>query len=160
MAATIIAKNPLAYGFTVSTYEPFTYDEIVLEESADLRLIAQCANCTYQEIKELNPEIRRWVTPPHFSRYTLRLPAGRKETFLENYAAVPAEQKIKWERHEVRQGDSLAGLAKQWTEKEPARSREAPAHTERYHNQAVRSRLPVDCRGRSTAAGALQGPAR
>jgi membrane-bound lytic murein transglycosylase D len=114
MAATIIAKNPLAYGFTVSTYEPLKYDEIVLEESADLRLIAQCANCTYQEIKELNPEIRRWVTPPHFSRYTLRLPAGRKDSFMENYAAVPAEQKIKWERHEVRQGETLAGLAKQY----------------------------------------------
>jgi membrane-bound lytic murein transglycosylase D len=114
MAATIIAKNPVAYGFTVSTYEPFKYDEVVLEESADLRLIAQCANCTYQEIKELNPEIRRWVTPPHFSRYTLRLPAGRKEFFLENYAAVPAEQKIKWERHEVKHGDTLAGLAKKY----------------------------------------------
>ena len=86
----------------------------MLEESVDLRLIARCADCTYEEIKELNPEIRRWVTPPHFSRYTLRLPAGRKEAFLTNYAAVPAEQKIKWERHEVRQGETLAALAKKY----------------------------------------------
>jgi membrane-bound lytic murein transglycosylase D len=114
MAATIIAKNPEAYGFSVSNIEPFKYDEIVLEESTDLRLIARCAGCTYQEIKELNPEIRRWVTPPHFSKYTLRIPSGKKEAFLENFAMVPSEQKIKWERHEVKGGETLSSLAMQY----------------------------------------------
>ena len=114
MAATIIAKNPEAYGFSVTTVDPYQYDEVVLEESADLRLIARCADCTYQEIKELNPEIKRWVTPPHFSKYTLKIPFGKKETFLANYAAIPPEQKIKWERHEVRKGETLSSLAKQY----------------------------------------------
>jgi len=114
MAATIIAKNPGAYGFIASKYDPYKFDEVVVEQSTDLRLIARCAGCSYGELKELNPEIRRWVTPPQFSRYTLRIPAGKKETFLANYAAIPPEQKIKWERHEVRKGDTLAGLAKQY----------------------------------------------
>lgn len=114
MAATIIAKNPEAYGFSVTTVDPYQYDEVVLEESADLRLIARCADCTYQEIKELNPELKRWVTPPHFSKYTLKIPFGKKETFLANYAAIPPEQKIKWERHEVRKGETLSSLAKQY----------------------------------------------
>ena len=114
MAATIIAKNPLAYGFTVSSFDPFKYDETVIEDSTDLRLIAKCANCTYEEIKELNPELRRWITPPQADRYTLRLPSGRKETFLANYAAIPPEQKIKWERHEVKRGETLAALAKEY----------------------------------------------
>ena len=114
MAATIIAKNPEAYGFSVPTVEPFKYDEVVLEESTDLRLIARCAGCTYEDIKELNPEIRRWVTPPQYSKYTLRIPAGTKEAFLVNYAAIPPEQKIKWERHEVKRGETLSSLAKQY----------------------------------------------
>ncbi len=114
MAATIIAKNPESYGFTVTAYEPFKYDEVVIGESTDLRLIARCAGSTYEEIKELNPEIRRWVTPPQYSRYTLRIPPGKKETFLANYTAIPPEQKIKWERHEVTKGETLAGLAKQY----------------------------------------------
>jgi len=115
MAATIIAKNPEAYGFTVSKYEPFKYDEITLEESTDLRLVARCAGCTYEEIKELNPELRRWVTPPHVTRYTLRLPVGKKELFLANFAATPAEQKIKWERHEVKKGETLSQIANQYS---------------------------------------------
>jgi membrane-bound lytic murein transglycosylase D len=114
MAATIIAKNPEAYGFSINHVSPYSYDEVVIEESTDLRMIAQCAGCTYQEIKELNPEIRRWVTPPHFSRYVLRLPSGTKEAFLTNFAAIPPEQKLRWERHEVSQGDTLSSLAKQY----------------------------------------------
>ncbi len=114
MAATIIAKNPEAYGFTLANYEPFKFDEVLIEESTDLRLIARCAECTYEEIKELNPELRRWVTPPHFDKYVLRIPPGKKDLFLANFAAVPPEQKVKWERHEVRKGETLASLSKQY----------------------------------------------
>jgi len=114
MAATIIAKNPEAYGFTVTAGDPYKFDEVVIEESTDLRLIARCAGCTYQDIKELNPEIKRWVTPPQYDKYTLRIPFGKKETFLANYAAIPPEQKIKWERHEVRKGETLSSLAKKY----------------------------------------------
>ncbi len=114
MAATIIAKNPEAYGFAVTKFDPFKFDLVTVDESTDLRLIARCAGCTYEEIMELNPEIRRWVTPPQFDKYAVRIPAGKKDLFLANYAAVPPEQKIKWDRHEVRHGETLAGLAKQY----------------------------------------------
>jgi membrane-bound lytic murein transglycosylase D len=114
MAATIIAKNPAAYGFSASPNDPYKFDEVVVEESTDLRLIARCADCTYEEIKQLNPELRRWVTPPQFDRYTVRIPAGKKEKFQANYAAIPPEQKIKWERHEVRSGETLVALAAEY----------------------------------------------
>ncbi|OGW34650.1 MAG: hypothetical protein A2X58_00330 [Nitrospirae bacterium GWC2_56_14] len=114
MAATILAKNPEAYGFSVTSIEPFNFDEVVVDQSTDLRLIARCANCTYEEVKELNPEIKRWVTPPQYARYVLRIPNGRKDIFLENYAAIPAEQKIKWERHLVQKGETLAVLARKY----------------------------------------------
>jgi membrane-bound lytic murein transglycosylase D len=114
MAATIIAKDPTAYGFTESDVKPFTFDEIVLNESADLRLIARCAESTYEEIKELNPELKRWATPPHFNTYLLRIPPGKKNIFLANFAAVPADQKIKWERHEVQRGETLSSIAKSY----------------------------------------------
>jgi len=112
MAATIIAKNPESYGFAVTDVKPFKYDEIVLSESTDLRLIARCADSTYEEIKELNPELKRWATPPHYDKYVLRIPPGKKEAFLANFAAVPPDQKIKWERHEVQSGETLSSIAK------------------------------------------------
>ena len=114
MAATIIAKNPEAYGFTMPPVNPFVYDEVVITESTDLRLIARCANSTYRDIKDLNPELKRWVTPPDTTNYVLRIPKGSRDQFLANYTAVPEDQKIRWERHLVGKGDSLASLAKQY----------------------------------------------
>ncbi len=86
----------------------------MVDQSTDLRLIARCANCAYEEIKELNPELKRWVTPPQYANYVVKIPTGSKDLFLSNYAAVPAEQKIKWERRLVQKGDTLAGLARKY----------------------------------------------
>lgn len=159
MAATIIAKNPEAYGFMVNAYEPFTFDEVVLEESTDLRLAARCAECTYEEIKELNPEIKRWVTPPHYARYTLRLPAGKKEIFLTNYAAVPNEQKIRWERHEVVRGETLAGIAKQYNTTAEA-IRDINGLKKNRITPGKHLLIPVDVNGRAQEVGYLaQAPA-
>jgi len=115
MAATMISKNPEAYGFTVpEKAAPYEFDEVEISESTDLRLIARCAECTYEEVKELNPELKRWITPPQMTNYVLRLPKGTKMAFLSNMAAVPADQKIRWERHLVRKGDTLSGIAKEY----------------------------------------------
>jgi membrane-bound lytic murein transglycosylase D len=114
MAATIIAKNPEAYGFIVQPAGPLVFDEVVITESTDLRLIARCAGTTYETVKELNPELKRWVTPPDTANYILRLPRGTKTAFNANYQNLPADQKIRWERHLVVKGSTLAGISKQY----------------------------------------------
>lgn len=154
MAATIIAKNPEAYGFVASKYEPFKYDEVVLEESTDLRLAARCAECTYQELKELNPELRRWATPPHVGAYTLRIPAGKKEVFLKNFAAITPDQKIKWERHEVQKGDTLAGIAKQYNTS-PEAIRDVNGLKKNVVKPGKHLLIPVDMNAKAPEAGAL-----
>lgn len=111
MAATIIAKNPEAYGFTIPVAGPFAYDEVAVDESTDLRLAARCAGCSYREIKELNPSLKRWATPPQNEPYVLRIPAGTRETFLASLAAVPREQMIRWTRHEVVEGETVTTIA-------------------------------------------------
>lgn len=114
MAATIIAKDPESYGFAVQPYDLFVYDEVILAESTDLRLAARCAGTTYEAIKELNPELKRWVTPPDAANYALRIPKGTAAAFAANFADVPADQKIRWERHLVARNETLSGIAKQY----------------------------------------------
>ncbi len=114
MAATIMAKNPEAYGFTVQPYDLFVFDEVVVTESIDLRLAARCAGTTYEVIKELNPELKRWVTPPDATNYVLRVPKGTGSAFATSFTAVPADQKIRWERHLVAKGETLASIATQY----------------------------------------------
>jgi len=154
MAATIIAKNPEAYGFSVTTVNPYLYDEVVIEESTDLRLIARCADCTYQDIKELNPEIKRWVTPPQYAKYTLRIPFGKKEAFLANYTTIPQEQKIKWERHEVRKGETLSSLAKQYNTN-PEAIRDINGLKKNRIAPGKHLLIPIDINGKNTDASYL-----
>ena len=154
MAATIIAKNPEAYGFSLSPVEPYAFDEVIITESTDLRLIAECAGTTYETVKELNPELKRWVTPPDATRYALRLPVGTGGRFLENYRGIPMERKIRWERHLVKNGETLATIAKQYG---------TTPETIRDVNGLRRDRItpgkhllvPVDTIGRSSELGSL-----
>lgn len=114
MAATIIAKNPEKYGFSPELREPLRFDEVVIKHPTDLRVIAQAVGVTYKELKELNPELRSTITPFDYINYTLMLPYGTKETYLENIAKIPLEERIIQLRHRVRWGEALSTLARRY----------------------------------------------
>jgi membrane-bound lytic murein transglycosylase D len=154
MAATIIAKNPEAYGFSVTSADPFAYDEVVIGECTDLRLIARCAGTTYEAIKELNPELRRWVTPPDVKNYTIRLPKGAKETFMANFAAIPPDQRIRWERHEVEKGDTLSAVAKRYNTT-PEAIRDVNGLRKNRLSPGKHLLIPVDISGKTQDVASL-----
>ncbi len=112
IAAAIIASDPGKYLFTVPSRGQFEYDEVVVGRSTDLRSIAYYANTTFAEIKRLNPELNREVTPPDVMGYALRLPKGAKQTFLKQIspattAAFAGNEKGEEEQHEFTIAGSL-----------------------------------------------------
>ena len=95
LASVIIASAPVAYGFSLPSGDPFTYEEIAVPNSTDLGLIALFANTTVKHIKRLNPELRRGSTPPDMAPYVLRLPKGANQALFfaalfENRASLGA----------------------------------------------------------------------
>jgi membrane-bound lytic murein transglycosylase D len=114
MAATIIAKNPEKYGFNLNYHEPLQYDEVVIDRPTDLQLIAKTAGVTYEEVKELNPELRQSVTPLGYDDYRLKLPVGAKAAFEERFAQIPEWEKTVWLKHVVRRGETLASIARKF----------------------------------------------
>ena len=113
IAASLIAANPGDFGFEDIEYnQPMSYDEVELDSPVDLSVAAECAGTDIEVIRKLNPELRRWCTPPDASPYTLRVPEGTKETFLEKLAAVPEEERLTMERYTVRRGDSFWRISK------------------------------------------------
>jgi hypothetical protein len=98
MAAALIARDPAAYGFRVPEDEPLRYDEVVIEESMDLGIVAFCTDSTYAMIKSLNPEINDRFTPPDVPRYLLKIPEGKKKIFAVRSAEIrEAALRIPWE---------------------------------------------------------------
>lgn len=113
IAAKMIATDPGAYGFGDLDYHaPFAYDEVFIDSPIDLEAAARCAETSLQVIKELNPEIRRWSTPPNVSPYPLRIPVGKKEIFMENLSRVPDDERFSVARYTVRRGDTLTRISK------------------------------------------------
>ncbi len=114
MAATIIAKDPRRYGFDLQVDNPLSWDTVWVDRCTDLRMAAKCATSTYKEIKELNPELLRWCTPPRISKYPLKVPKGKGEIFYANYAKIPPNKRVVWKRHRVRRGETLSQIAERY----------------------------------------------
>lgn len=112
IAAKLIATDPDNYGFVDQEYyPPFKYDEVVVEKPVDLDVAAECAETTLEVIRELNPELRRWSTPPNVSAYALRIPYGKKDLFMENLARISDEERFSIASYTAKKGDTLKKIS-------------------------------------------------
>jgi membrane-bound lytic murein transglycosylase D len=116
IAAALIAKEPEKYGFKDLEYHaPMAYDQVRVHGGTSLAVAAKLAGIKVHDLSDLNPELRRWCTPPNRSRYTLRIPAGRKAAFETAYAKLPAQDRnarIGTIKVKVRRGDTLGRIAR------------------------------------------------
>lgn len=112
IAVTRIAMFPERHGFTgITLADSLEYDIVTIDDCVDLRILAECAGTEVSVLRELNPELLRWCTPPGVTGYRLRIPTGTSETFAENYAKVPPEKKKDWATHTVKRGETLSEIA-------------------------------------------------
>ncbi len=112
IAARTIAVSPEDYGFRDIEYqEPFVYDEVELESPLTLDIVARCAETTVAEIKELNPELRRWSTPPHIQGYKVKIPRGMREKFLANLSKIPEGKRFTVKVYRVKRGDTVSRIS-------------------------------------------------
>ncbi|ATB42469.1 lytic transglycosylase [Cystobacter fuscus] len=116
IAAALIAKHPNAFGFAEDEFvyeSPLAFDEVKLTEAVDLDVVARAAGASVLEVQELNPELRRWCTPPASAKnpYTLRLPQGTRQRFTENFAQLATKDRLAFRVHRVKRGDTLSQIA-------------------------------------------------
>ena len=114
IAATIMAKNPKKYGFYIEKQKPVEYDTVMISEAVDLNVVAKCIDTTFAAIKELNPAVKRWCTPPGIGDFILNIPIGTKDKFVVKYAKIPDKEKRSWVRHKIRSGETLSTIAKKY----------------------------------------------
>lgn len=115
IAVVRMAMNPRAYGFHIpERAEPLKYDVVEINDCLDLNVLAHCAETDLQTIRELNPELLQWCTPPGVTGYRLRIPQGKSDIFSQRYAAIPEEQKRDWAIHKVKKGETLSAIARRY----------------------------------------------
>jgi membrane-bound lytic murein transglycosylase D len=111
LAAVVLAKAPERYGFTVTPDERPDFERVPIEGAFDLRVIAECAGEPVEEIRELNPELRRLATPADRT-FSLRVPPGRAQTVATCVAELPAEKRVNFRKVVVRRGQTFATIAR------------------------------------------------
>ena len=116
LAATIMAKNPQDYGFTIKRKrkKSYSYDIVTIEKSADLTVLARAAGTSFKNLQALNPELRQSATPSE--TYKLKIPYGSKDKFIKNYNALPENERFapQFISHKVRNGESLWYIARKY----------------------------------------------
>jgi membrane-bound lytic murein transglycosylase D len=113
IASVIVAKHPEQYGFTEPRETPWDYDHIEVPDALDLEFLASKSGIPLDDLRELNPAIRRDLTPARGTT-TLRLPSG---TAADAQAVLDSNPRDKWAPrmiHTVREGDSLYVIARKY----------------------------------------------
>jgi membrane-bound lytic murein transglycosylase D len=115
IAAALIAKDPEKYGFVDIEYqEPLQYEKVKVPAVTALKLIARACEISLEELKDLNPELLRWCTPPDHPSYEIKIPVGSKDLFLKNFEALSPGDQFQFKTHIVKRGDTLSGIAKRY----------------------------------------------
>jgi len=112
IAVARMAMDPARYGFQgITRADSLQYDVVTIDDCIELQILAECAETDVATLRELNPEILQWCTPPGVTGYRLRIPPGRSDTFAAKLAQVPREELRDWLVHTVRRGETLSGIA-------------------------------------------------
>jgi len=110
IAAALIAKHPERFGFKVDYEAPWDADEVYIPEATDLHVIAKTAGITIEQLRDLNPELRRFCTPP--AGWTIRLPKGTKDAFVAEFEKLDAAERLSFTEHKVEKGEPIGKIAR------------------------------------------------
>jgi len=112
LAAVIIAKNPTRYGFDVALPTPPAFERVTVPGALDLRIIAEWAGTSVEDIQVLNPELRRTTTPS--SAHDLKVPMGTAATLQSKLATADPSLFTTFKFYSVKRGDTIVSIARQF----------------------------------------------
>ncbi len=114
-AATIIAKEPEKYGFGHVEFEnPIQWEEVTINKAVELSTIAEALGVSTKELKTLNPELLRGVTPPNRKNYKLKVPVGKTDRYWAVVDDLPTSAQTSWVRHKIRRGETVSTIASRY----------------------------------------------
>jgi membrane-bound lytic murein transglycosylase D len=109
-----IFGNPEKYGLEIQPVSnELSYEIVELSGQIDLALAADLAGITINELYQLNPAFNRWATAPN-GPHRLLLPKDKSQQFKTALQKVPAEKRINWVRHKIKNGETLSQISRRY----------------------------------------------
>ncbi len=116
IATLHVVNNPRKYGLdTVVLDSPLKYETVGVSKRIRLKDVARTIRSSENELKLLNPELRKRIIPG--SRYPLRVPPLKGQILMAQLNSIPmtsAPPRRTYVKHRVKQGETLSGIAKHY----------------------------------------------
>jgi len=119
LALALVAKEPQLYGVEVDPEKPPQIEMVSLTHPIDLHLVADASSADLDDLRVLNPELLRNVTPNQ-PGFQLKLPAGTAKAFEDNVQQVPEDKWTSWRLHSTETGETLSDIARHYRVTVPA----------------------------------------
>lgn len=114
LALSHIIADPEKYNITLPALSDAPYfARVDTLSQIDLAQAATLAGISIDELYLLNPGFNRWATDPK-GPHRLFIPIDRVQQFNTGLQAIPADERIRWERYKIKRGDSLIRIAKKY----------------------------------------------
>ncbi len=112
LAMKRLVRDPESFGLEFSPIPNSPYfARVATHGQVNLKLAAEIAGISPEELYELNPAFHRWATDPAGPHYLL-LPLDAADVFSENLEQLSPDQRLGVAHYSVRRGDSVASVAR------------------------------------------------
>jgi membrane-bound lytic murein transglycosylase D len=114
LAMKRLMAEPERYGleFAVIPNEPY-FAVIDTDSQIDLKIAAQLAGTSYDELVALNPGYNRWATDPD-GPHRLLVPIDNADGFETGLKTLSPDDRVRYAVHEVTRRETLAMIARQY----------------------------------------------
>tara|TARA_Y100000768_G_scaffold86946_1_gene62295 strand:+ start:1112 stop:2713 length:1602 start_codon:yes stop_codon:yes gene_type:complete len=111
LALVEIITNPKRYSIKLPyiSSDPF-FETVDIKSQLDLSIAAELAEIELNDLYNLNAGFNRWATSPD-GPHRLLLPTDKAESFRDALMTLPEHQRVRWERHNVKFGETLSEIA-------------------------------------------------
>jgi membrane-bound lytic murein transglycosylase D len=117
IAAAIIAKDPEKFGFDGIKYDmPIPYQKVTVPGGVSIISVSRAAEVNPDDVRFLNPELLRGITPPDMPEYTIKVPGPVAPGFAGTLALwLEKERRVKdISAYKVKKNDSIDGIMKKY----------------------------------------------
>ena len=114
LAMRRLVADPESYDISISPIpnQPY-FARVETHGQIELKVAAEIAGVTDEELYELNPAFHRWATDPKGPHYLL-LPVDGAQVFTQNVSQLSEDQRMHSQMYTVGRGDSVASVAKRF----------------------------------------------
>jgi len=114
LAVAEIVSNPSKYNITLKAIANTRYfKQVDIDSQIDLATAGDLSELSIEELYTLNPGFNRWATDPE-GPHRLLIPVDKVTAFENKLATLSSDERIKWQQHKIKKGESLGLIATQY----------------------------------------------